>query len=63
MKKKHLSLKVLLSIGAYTWSASFPSATATAEGRKRFAQSAVRTMGDWGFDGIDVNWEYPENEV
>ncbi|KAH7120109.1 chitinase [Dactylonectria estremocensis] len=63
LKKQHHTLKVILSIGGWTWSTNFPSAAATSESRGRFAKSAVKTIGGWGFDGVDVDWESPTDET
>lgn len=61
MKRKHRKLKTLLSIGGWTLSYKFPGAAATDSSRRRFALSAVALMGDWGMDGIDIDWEYPQD--
>ena len=51
-------LKIVLSVGG--WGAGgFSPAVATAEGRELLAQSLMDIVDDYGFDGIDMDWEYP----
>ncbi|KAJ4269737.1 Chitinase 4 [Fusarium torreyae] len=50
-------------VNAYGCSTNFPSTASTAENRARFAKSSVTLMKDWGFDGVDIDWEYPTDDA
>ncbi|KAK3395321.1 glycoside hydrolase superfamily [Podospora didyma] len=55
------SLKIILSIGGGSGSAEFPTTAAKSEGRACFARSARQWVDRYGFDDIDVDWEYSTN--
>ncbi|MEU5363820.1 glycoside hydrolase family 18 protein [Streptomyces sp. NPDC005925] len=60
LKKKHPDLKILWSFGGWTWSGGFGDA---AKDPAAFAQSCYDLVENskWAdvFDGIDIDWEYP----
>ena len=59
LKKTNPDLKVLYSVGGWVWSDKFSHVAAFAKSRKKFAISCVQLMKKHGFDGIDLDWEYP----
>ncbi|GAA3425055.1 glycosyl hydrolase family 18 protein [Streptosporangium sandarakinum] len=60
LKKAYPNLKVLWSFGGWTWSGGFTQAAANPAA---FAESCYNLVKDprWAdvFDGIDIDWEYP----
>ena len=60
LKRMYPHLKVIYSIGGWTWSGGF---TQAAQNPTAFAESCYNMVKDprWAdvFDGIDIDWEYP----
>ncbi|MTD53493.1 glycoside hydrolase family 18 protein [Amycolatopsis pithecellobii] len=60
LKAMHPGLKVIYSFGGWNWSGGFPQA---AQNPAAFADSCYNLLHDprWAgvFDGIDIDWEYP----
>ncbi|GGK84228.1 hypothetical protein Ppa06_43480 [Planomonospora parontospora subsp. parontospora] len=60
LKKAHPNIKILYSFGGWTWSGGFGQAAANPAA---FAKSCHDLVEDprWAdvFDGIDIDWEYP----
>lgn len=57
-------VQVLLAVGGWSYqnvplNDTFISATATAEKRTRFVKAIVAMCEEFGFDGVDMDWEYP----
>ena len=59
LKEAHPHLRTSIAIGGWTGSANFPEAALTPESREKFARSVVEFMLEYGFDGADIDWEYP----
>ncbi len=59
LKEQHPHLKTLISVGGWTWSDHFSDVAAGASSRATFVNSCVEFMDTYGFDGIDIDWEYP----
>ena len=59
LKSKNPNLKILISIGGWTWSKGFSDAVLTEESRQRFTDSAIDFLIRHQLDGLDFDWEYP----
>jgi len=64
LKRLYPDLKILISIGGWTWSANFSNAAWDESSRQRFAASCIDLylkQYRGVFDGLDIDWEYPVN--
>ena len=59
-KKKYPHVKTLISIGGWTWSTYFSQVFASSQKRATMIQSVTTFITKYGFDGIDIDYEFPE---
>lgn len=53
----------VLSISSGWYSGTFSDAASTPERRQRFAKTAIDIMEKYNFDGLDLDWEFPDGTV
>ena len=59
LKKTNPELKILVSVGGWLWSGRFSDAALTENSREIFAQSVADFVDRYKLDGLDIDWEYP----
>ncbi|OSS48448.1 hypothetical protein B5807_07891 [Epicoccum nigrum] len=63
LKQKNRNLKTSLSVGGWSFRENFKTALASNATRYRFAESSLELISDLGLDGLDIDWEYPEDST
>jgi chitinase len=62
IKAAHPNLHLLLSVGGAPPSTFFSKIASSEELRVKFAESCIDLALKNGFDGLDIDWEYPVND-
>jgi GH18 family chitinase len=59
LKAVNPNLNLMISVGGWSWSKNFSNMANTEVNRRIFANSAVKFLREYKFDGLDIDWEYP----
>lgn len=66
LKRKNPSLRAVVALGGWTfndnhtvWQPVFSDLASTSAKRATFVSELVKFMDRYGFDGVDIDWEYP----
>lgn len=68
LKQHDPALKVMIAIGGWTFNDPGPTATTfsdiagSSSAQTKFINSLISFMSTYGFDGVDLDWEYPGAE-
>ncbi len=54
------NVKVLVSVGGWGWDAQFETLAAGPATRTAFIQNLMKVVNQYQFDGVDIDWEYPD---
>lgn len=59
LKASYPQLRTVISVGGWNDSGRFSDAALTDASRAAFADSVAVFLKTYGFDGVDIDWEYP----
>jgi chitinase len=55
-------VKILLSLGGWGWDKQFAAIVSDAQAEDRYAKSVLAIVEEYDYDGIDLDWEYPDTK-
>lgn len=59
LERVNPDLKILFSVGGWAWSNEFSNVATYSDLRNKFVASCIVLLEEYGFDGVDLDWEYP----
>lgn len=55
-------VQVLISLGGWGWDKQFVAMTSKPEAEDRYVQEVIKIVNEYDYDGIDLDWEYPDTK-
>lgn len=68
IKSRNPDIKILIALGGWTfsdpgtWQSVFPDVVSTQTNRATFIENLIGFLSEYGYDGVDFDWEYPGAE-
>ncbi|KAJ5555613.1 hypothetical protein N7461_004083 [Penicillium sp. DV-2018c] len=65
LKQRNPKLKIMIALGGWTfndpgtWQSVFPTMVSSETNRKTFINNLLGFLSEYGYDGVDFDWEYP----
>lgn len=65
LKQRNPDLKIMIALGGWafsdpgTWQGVFPTMASTQSNRQTFIENLLGFLSEYGYDGVDFDWEYP----
>lgn len=56
-------VKALLSLGGWGWDANFAAMSLNLAAEDRYVDTVVNLVDEFDYDGIDLDWEYPDMNI
>ena len=64
LREKNPNLTLMIALGGwFEGSEKYSDMASTAERRHNFVQNAVKFLKQYGFDGLDLDWEHPGSRM
>ena len=64
LREKNPELTLMIGLGGwFEGSEKYSDMVKTAARRTKFVNSVMKFLKDYGFDGLDMDWEYPANRL
>jgi chitinase len=57
------SVRVLISLGGWGWDKQFAAIVSQPEAEDRYVKSVLAIVEEYDYDGIDLDWEYPDTQT